>query len=1103
MNLTKAQKQAVNTVGKNICVSAGAGTGKTRVLVERFLHLVEKGNAHVDQILAITFTEKAAQEMKERIAKRFREKNMESARRALENAYIGTIHSFCARLLREHPIEARVDPKFRILEDMEATLLKSKVLDELIESRFQEPRVFELLHLYSENGLRTNLVEASNHMRVLGMKGTDELIKKPSLESELFLRTQVIQATSPFRLVKEKKSDVDDIERMIEEPIRTWAQVEGLQSLRKRFRKQGKTKEFVEPFREALDAWVAYGIDQIAQPYLETFVILLHDFNERFEAQKREASVLDFNDLEIKAHQLLSGSESSSRAVRDLYQTQFKFVMVDEFQDTSALQNEIITFVTQKENLFIVGDWKQSIYGFRGTDVSLFFKKAEAFSQGEENLSVSLVDNFRSRKEVLDFINPLFEGLWHEETKLFDRLNASVGFEKKETPSIEFVSVEQGEREVLEAGRMREARALAERIQELVASGAYRYEDFALLFRVGTDIYFYEHELKNLHIPFYTISGRGFYHQPEVRDLICFLELIENPNLDIPLASVLRSPLVQVSDDTLFWLAQTAKREQRETPLFKSLRICHKVAEISSEDQEKLEHFKALLNHLIEGKRERRVSEMLELILKDTGYDAYVLGLHQGKRHFANLSKLLEIARDSEGGNIAHLGDFVRLVKGLQVEEARELEAQIEAQEGKVVKLMTIHKAKGLEFKVVVLPDLSRQTGKNLERILVDPELGFGIKILNTETRAFEEGLTYRKIKSKIREREEAESKRLLYVAMTRARDHLIFSGTVPSQVKALTTRTKPTQTWYRWIDQFVHTLNDESVLKCKAQDPLYQAKRVPTPLAEHKNIRQALESGSFISASLDSDAERLLQRIKPVDVISFDRLDLPVSAYLSFEHDMVSYLASYELGGPTEQDKIEEWNSDEDESALSPTEFGNVTHNIFEHLVVLPKVSAHRTRDILTRYSGSLIASDQKEMKRLTESFLQSTLFSALSRAKAKFPEIPFVLRLEKGMVQGILDLLYQDQDGAWVILDYKTNRITELELERTAKSYELQMMFYALACHELLKINVDRATLYFARLNQTFDFPLADVHFGTLRTRCEELQTAIINQRRQWQAT
>ena len=366
--LTPTQKKAVEQLGHSVCVSAGAGTGKTRVLVERFIHLIEKGLARPEEILAITFTEKAAKEMKERIARELKARSLAEARRQLENAYIGTIHSVCARILREHPCEAGVDPSARILKEDEANLLQETVLERLMEDRFSGAEVFELLKAYTEKDIRRSLKSVANQVHAFGISeslfssdflsiqksGTEEsTTAEPTVRSSSAAPTaryscskrptaaRSSSADSRRRLLRgnliakldaipDKEDSREKARAVLHRDEPSWAHIEALQAIHRLFpRMRGKTQEPSTEFRKLLDEWIALEVEPLARPFQKTFLGLAQAFVSDYRHLKREKAALDFNDLERETVRLLGGETPTSQAVRKRYQTQFKFVLVD------------------------------------------------------------------------------------------------------------------------------------------------------------------------------------------------------------------------------------------------------------------------------------------------------------------------------------------------------------------------------------------------------------------------------------------------------------------------------------------------------------------------------------------------------------------------------------------------------------------------------------------------------------------------------------------------------------------------------------------------------------------------------------------------------
>ena len=1097
-NLTASQQEAIQTLDRNVAVSAGAGTGKTRVLVERFLGIVQEKLASPPEILAITYTEKAANEMKSRIVSSLKSAGLDEARRQVENAYIGTIHAFCARLLKEHPIETGIDPDFRVIEEDESDLLKETALDQLIEESFEKEDVFSLLLTYGEESVRKSVKSVYDKIRMSAFSLAEAVRLSPEI-SESSLRTELIAGLDGLPLFpKRKELAVETIQFLTSN--RAWDQpaLEALNGFAKAINlkiKEGKSE--AEKVKDLLKKFSSVQLEKSAHSIRESFTGLLLAFGERYDALKRERAAFDFADLELTVTRFLSGESQSAAAVRAHYRAQFKFIMVDEFQDTSAVQMRLADLLSNGRNLFFVGDVKQSIYGFRGSDPDLFRQKETEFKADKSGTRIVMSENFRSSESLLNFVNPFFSALWRDGSIAYEPLAAGRQTQKTQREAVELIEVEQEENETRGESRSEEARVIAARIQELVETEGYAYGDFAMLFRASEGIHLYEQELLNLRIPYYVIGGRGFYHQAEIRDMMNFLTVLENPLREIPLASLLRSPMFGVSDDTLFWLSRRAKAEDKLVPFFNGLAAWREIAEISQDERQKLERFEFILNDLSRAKRNLNVSEILEAILRATGYDLHVLGLRQGKRHFANLRKLVDLARELEARETIHLGDYIRYIKGLVFQEARESEAQTEAAEGNVVRLMTIHKAKGLEFRAVILPDLSRQPRVQESRFLFDSTSGVALQVFNAESGEFENTFSYQAFLDQEKEKQARESKRLLYVAMTRAKEKLIFAGTAKPDKEI-----KPdSSVWFDWIKQ----ITAESALPMKhlSVDAPTRGGRPALALAEKKLIRPYLESREPIPLKKTPEAAaRIFEQLKPLEPVVFERVDLPVSAFLTFGRDGAheEFRQVYELGAfsvspaekPEEADRIEE------EERISPAEFGTLVHKIFEHIVNWQAERALPLDEWIQFYGRDFGKDVRKQVRELAERWMRSDLFSEAQKAKRSLAELPFVLRLKHGVVQGTLDLLYETPGGDLTIVDYKTSEVTEVDIGEKGESYREQMELYALACHEILGKLPKRALLYFAKPARAYEIKFQAESAPALREKFERRQQDILEFRR-----
>ncbi len=1071
IELSNAQRTAVETVGRNVCVSAGAGSGKTRVLVERFLYLVTQHQISPQAILAITFTEKAANEMKRRIVRRLREENLEEARRQVENAPIGTIHAFAARLLREHPLEAGVDPHFAILESHEAEILQERVLDRVIESHAGELDVFNLLRVYGEKSIRDGILEVYRRSRN-SETPFGELLKR---------RTQA----DPKTLESEIKRGLEELGR----DGCQWDDIDSLLALKSTLRAAGKQKELIRRVQEGILDLISLLREEESLPIRDVFIRLALEFERSYEEVKRSDRVLDFDDLQLRAVRLLGADTPVSKALRKVYQDKFREILVDEFQDTNHLQDRLLECVRRESNVFVVGDFRQSIYGFRGTDVQIFLDKEETFRSAPNGAHVALAENYRSRPPLIDFVNRFFETLWREDALPFEKLQA-FREEERDGPRVERLALQEKEKEGLDEIRIREARSLARRVRSLAEKEGYRYGQIALLFEAMTSVHFYEQEFRRLDIPYYVVSNRGFYHQPEVRDILSFLTALENPKRDVPLAATLRSPLFQISDETLFWISRRAKKERQGRPLAEGLLEFESILEIPPLEQEKLRFFKDTFDRFLSQKEKLRISRLIELLYRVTGFDLYVLKLRAGERRYANLRKLVELAREWESKEPLHLGDFVRAVKGLETRDIRESQAQVEAEEGNVVRFLSIHMAKGLEFGVVVLPDLGRGDRTGALDFSLSEEEGLGLRGT----------LTDRRNKTRADRARSEESKRLLYVAMTRAREKLILSG--PKKTLKPDTSFHEMPTWAHWVERVLGEGEwDVSEIPEAPADPLPFEKR--KSLAERKPIRKHLEALEPVRLKEEpAGIESLFENLSLPEKAYFRRIDLPVSAFLLFAKDPEAFFRRYEIGVPDEigtvsllEVKEEEVRSEEE---LTSAEFGTRVHQILEQ-AILRRALVREAEVLVLRFTQDLNQNEREAVRDLVIRFLRSPEAREILQAKVFHPELPFVLRLPHGLIQGTLDLIYERRRGEWVILDYKTSEVTPETYKTRAEDYRLQLECYALAVWKILGTAPSEARIHFLRAGLTHVIRFSAGDFERLHAAFASLQERILDFRKE----
>lgn len=892
---TDAQRQAIDAPAQRVLVSAGAGSGKTRVLVERFLKLLEENrDCRINEIVAVTFTEKAAREMVSRIRREIRLR-IETAgdskererwrlhRNGLDSARIGTIHSLCAAILRSHTAEAGVDPLFRVLDETQAMILLDRAVEETLEqiasadiapADVSEIEIFAYLSPRSVRSMLRDLILQGDQSRC-AIKAIERMNPPETLEF-WSQRLQAATEEAALNVVRRKgwrldvelirsrrainrwdkreqcRAQVVDLLTRIESTENGSRPVDGLQIARLlveldsainlrggsagRWASEDDFKSVGEALsrlrlairREKVLGLEINGSDAAAARAVCSLIRIVERVRARFSLLKRAETSLDFNDLEELTERLLS----SHGEVRDQYIAAnagvIRALMVDEFQDTSPIQKRILWMLSPLSgSLFLIGDSKQSIYRFRGADVTLFedvrreFESAPAevetavaglqkprrqsgragewvnlllpFPVEPQSRVITLADCFRTHSGLVAFLNHLFSSAFTAETQFdiaYQPLRASKDPPAGSTGVEIHIVAQGGEREgrlSIDGLRRAEAALIASRIRELIESKApvydhkpagaaevrpVEYGDFALLFQVSTNFDVYEEALADHSIPYVTIAGRGFYDRQEITDISNLLGFLASPIDDLRLAAALRSPLFALSDETLVRL------RQQPVSLWESL--CSDASADGVDEREPVEFARSVLSNLRSSTGRTRPYDLISAALSETGYLATLLALPNGERRCANIEKLLEQARSLRS---LSLSDFVTHIDNLKLREAREGEATIE--ETGAVRLMTVHKAKGLEFPVVWIADACYWTSGDPSMAVVHATFGIGIDVRVAPDRPgeAEKPAVLETIRGLTDQMERAERKRLLYVAATRARDCLFISGGVRTRI--------------------------------------------------------------------------------------------------------------------------------------------------------------------------------------------------------------------------------------------------------------------------------------------------------------------------------
>jgi ATP-dependent helicase/nuclease subunit A len=1090
--LTAEQQRAVERRDGSLLVRAGAGTGKTAVLVERFVRAVADDGVAVESILAITFTEKAAAEMRTRVRRRFNELGLREHARAAEGAWISTIHGFCSRLLRAHALSAGVDPDFRVLDELEAERLAVEAFDGALEAFMAEDLAerVELVASYTPDRLRDMVRTAHSHLRSRGQRRPvleDVRPPRPAgererLESAVRAALAELGAAAPSAVVDTALTRLEACAALFDRiPRDELAGPDDLEVLDLKGRSNALSGAACGEYRQALAAYRSLCLALREQRHHVMLRALLELYGERYERLKRARSGLDFEDLELVTRDLLAGDEG----LREQYASRFTHVLVDEFQDTNPLQNELLGLLA-RDNLFRVGDDNQSIYRFRNADVGVFRRHWEGAAAAGRGESISV--NFRTRGEVLDAIDLAFERLWGERYEPLREAPGARAEPPHMSPSVELIVVDRPRRrwdERFDRGadpfgaamhgappwRALEARLLARRVDELTRGGSWSFGDVVLLFRATTAMGFFERALEERGIPVHVVGGRGYWSQQQVADLRHWLSALANPLDELAIYSVLASPLVGVSLDAVALIGLHANRLHRDPLWLLEEAFAPAPSANGSGAGEP-----ALADLLSEGDR-RRVTSFLDRLRSErrvapqvsletlidravtlTGYDRHLLSLPGGARRMANVRKLMRLAREYEADEGRDLRGFIDGVAERDVIQTREGEAPLEAEALDAVRLMTVHRAKGLEFPVVCLADLGKDGRDDEGALRISEDGSVGLRLARLGGGAVESERLER-IKAEQRAAAEDEERRIFYVACTRAQEHLILSGATD-----LDKRGEPKELCepMRWIWRgFCPGLPREGATGEHIDTRQGREVRVRWTLATPQTLDDVLPEPDRVPARSDAapgPREGFEQpelelgtapapRALPVSRLSYSGLEAYRRCGYRFYLERALRLAPVQRPSGHEPTP---------EPGLPGLLRGTLVHALLEGLDFRrPRVpSGDEVANLIERHGEPARPDDVADLRGMVERVASSNLRERIARARRVRTELPFAFTLRPPgaggrslLVNGVVDVLATEDPGTFVV-DWKSDPLEDREPEAlVAEAYSTQRLIYALA--------------------------------------------------------
>jgi ATP-dependent helicase/nuclease subunit A len=1038
--VNEQQRAAVEATGE-VFVSAGAGTGKTAVLVERFVRAVCDRGLDVDSILVITYTRRAAGELRTRIRAAFAERGRHDLARELDGAWISTIHGFCLRLLKSYPFAAGLDPRFRELDDAQGSVLRSEAFRQALDEFCADnhPDRLRLLATYGADGLRKMLTGVYETLRSAGR----DLSLEIGARSDLAERTEELRDAARC-LVEDaaatdnQRSAATQLLALLERDTRP----DRLMELTG-FRASG---ERAASYEEARKATEHAALDEAASRDRALLQELLERFAASYTEAKARESALDFEDLQLYARDLLRDNPE----IREREGLRFRSIMVDEFQDTNRLQCDLVDLLRAPDaEVFFVGDEFQSIYGFRHADVGVF---RERRAQSDQLLPLRL--NYRSRAEVLAVVNELFGAHFGDE---FQPLAAAAEFPDPVfgQPVELLVTDKPSYADTGVHWRRAEARAVARRVRELVDSGSATAGEIVLLFAAGTDAEWYEEELRRADLKTYRATGRGYFGQQQVVDLLGYLRLLHNRYDDEALLTVLASPFVGLSNDALALIRRGSSRR----PLFTAIEHSLPPA-LEERDTRLLRAFRQRFDRLADAMTRLSLERLCERIVSEHDYDLAVLAQWDGRRRYANMRKLARLARSYEELRGPDVEGFVRFVNEREAVGARELEAVAEEEGGDAVRLLTIHAAKGLEFKVVIVADAGRDKAPpSPDEILALADGRFGFRVADPVTTKRRGAFDYDDVREARRLEEEAEKQRLYYVAMTRAKERLIISGAIDRERKA------DASTPIGWV---LGRLDADEELAAAGTAPVEIERnaarlvvRIDRHRAEDWEAQPAVEVGpsaeevqlALFTAGEEGElrpvAPTLLPLIAPAEPPLHRPRRLSFTALSTFEQCSYRYYARYVVGMPERRPV------GIGDGGLRATEIGDAVHKLLEQ-VDLASPSPPDLEQVRVWYP-TVTDEELERIRAFVAAYCDSELARRVAALDGVQKERHFTFEHDGVLLHGFVDVMHLDGPRALVV-DYKTNLIGDSTPEEIVEvDYSLQRLVYALASFRAGAENVE----------------------------------------------
>ena len=1149
-NWTPQQNNAINAHGRNILVSAAAGSGKTAVLVERVIKKITDPDSPVDidKLLIVTFTNPAAAEMKFRITKSLKEilrsdpfnKNAQRQLNLMSNAKICTIDSFCISLVRENFFELGINQDFSNLDENEVSLIEDNIISDLTDEYFEnEDKTFiKLIEQFNTPGNDKPFISVVKKIRrfiyaepfpytwaynMLEYYNADipfensvwfKYIKNETeyllslatqtVNNNLLLLNQIDDAKLNEKFENVFTSDLAQIntvkealniswDTLVNLPVASFVRLAPTTKLDKDLAAEIKANRntYTNIIKKEVPAFFLCNEEEYQNslntlyPILQKLIEFVRECDKRLMEEKIERNAYSFSDTEHFAINLLFEQKDGKIIKKELanrLSNEFEEILVDEYQDTNEAQDLLFSFLSNGHNLFTVGDVKQSIYRFRLAMPNIFNSRRKSYKEYDENdletsSKIILDKNFRSSKGICEYVNFIFSQSMSERVGELDygdddKLNYGASYNENDIPSaqINIISGVKGEdTDFIEATKIgeliKQKIASKEKIKDGDTYRDIRYSDFAILFRsMKNHVDTYVEVLTDMSIPVICDNSTNLFENNEIKIILSLLRTIDNPTLDIPLLATMISPVYGFSADEL---AEIRNENNHKNFYFSVMNSRNEKALKFINDIKQLKKLSVTMS----------VSNFIRYIIEEKGIIAFINAMGNGEQRYQNILSLITFAQKFDNGINIGLTSFIRYIdKIIDSDKGIDSKAIVTGKDNAVT-IMTIHHSKGLEFPVCILAGSARayNTGELNDKLLLNTNYGFGLKIHNEEKMFDVQSIPYAVAKSKSSNELMSENLRVLYVAMTRAKEQFITFVSCQNIEKKMQT------VYSKLIDGKITSYSVKScrsdadvILMCALFHPDCKILRElagcslfakPVSFKMVITISEPVENEAEITEeNVCGINENILKQIN--DKLSYKYEYLPLSTITS--KMTASSLDDSEKGYEFITSSKPEFMNKE---KMTPAKRGTAMHT-FMQFCSYNDAKENLEKEINRLKENGFLTKEQADCldRAKLSSFFSSSFAKRMFEADNIYREIKvnsFIKASDiydvdyddKILVQGIADCVFEE-NGELILVDYKTDRVKSEEelLER----YKKQIAFYRYSIEKTLKMPVKEAVLY-----------------------------------------